>query len=152
MRFAFLALFISLFTSQASAFCGFYVARADGELYNEASKVVFVRDGQNSVITMSSDYRGPVQDFVMVVPTPKVLRRNQINTVQPTTVNQLDAYSAPRLVEYRDGDPCAPVDYGIMLSPVEDAPTENVRQRGANALGVTIEAEYQVGIYDIVML
>lgn len=36
----------------AEAFCGFYVAKADGSLYNQSSKVVFVRDGRKSTITM----------------------------------------------------------------------------------------------------
>jgi hypothetical protein len=43
----------------AAAFCGFYVSRDDGQLFNEASKVVFTRHKSRSVITMSSDYRGP---------------------------------------------------------------------------------------------
>ncbi|MCG6901637.1 MAG: DUF2330 domain-containing protein [Rhodobacter sp.] len=134
----------------ASAFCGLYVARADGELFNEASRVVFVRDGRRSVITMASDYRGPAAEFAMIVPSPKVLQRNQIRTVKAETVAHLDAYSAPRLVEYEDRDPCQPE---ILEEPfvVQAAPGPVVR-RGPRALGVTVEAEYAVGVYDIAIL
>jgi len=134
----------------AAAFCGFYVARADGELYNQASKVVYVRNNNRSVITMSSDYRGTAADFAMIVPTPKVLNRNQIRVVDPATVTHLDQYSAPRLVEYQDDDPCNPVVY--MMPSVLEEDGQTARQRGANALGVTIKAEYAVGDYDIAIL
>ena len=95
-----LILFVNLFlATQAAAFCGFYVAREDGELYNEASKVVFARNGRQSVITMASDYRGAASDFALVVPTPVVLNERQIRTVSPETIAHLDNYTAPRLVE-----------------------------------------------------
>ena len=101
----------------AQAFCGFYVAKADGSLYNQSSKVVFVRDGNRSVITMSSDYRGAAKDFAIIVPTPKVLKREQVGTVSPETITHLDSYTAPRLVEYNDYDPCNPAP--VML--IEEA-------------------------------
>ena len=103
MRAFFMSITVFLLSAlSAQAFCGFYVARADGSLFNEASKVVFVRDGQKSVITMSSDYRGAAKDFAMIVPTPKVLKQDQIRTVNADTIDHIDAYTAPRLVEYHD--------------------------------------------------
>ena len=125
------------------------MARADGDLFNEASKVVFVRDGRKSVITMSSDYRRPAADFAMIVPSPKVLQRNQIRTVKPETVAHLDAYSAPRLVEYRDDDPCAPV---VMVEPAVVFSAAPDRTRGPKVLGVSVLATYAVGVYDIAVL
>jgi len=143
-----LSLSLSL-AGPASAFCGFYVARADGDLFNEASKVVYVRDGRKSVITMATDYRGPAADFAMIVPSPKVLQRNQIRTVKPETVAHLDAYSAPRLVEYRDDDPCAPV---ILVEPTVVYNSAVAPRRGPKALGVSVLATYAVGVYDIAVL
>ena len=143
----------SLFATNANAFCGFYVARADGELFNDASKVVFVRDGRKSVITMSSDYRGSAKDFAMIVPTPKVLQRNQVRTVKPATIDHLDQYSAPRLVEYFDNDPCYPGDEVVFAEAVTIGRVEKpAPTRGPKAFGVTIRAQYAVGIYDILML
>ncbi|MGH1576233.1 DUF2330 domain-containing protein [Planktotalea sp.] len=157
MRILFLLLLTVFGTSEASAFCGFYVAKADGALYNQSSKVVFVRDGNKSVITMSSDYRGAPADFAMIVPTPKVLRRDQIQTVDAKIVAHLDSYTAPRLVEYFDDDPCAPEL--AMASPViveESSARRNVKKQSlqirARAKGVTIKAQYAVGQYDILIL
>ena len=40
-----------LYAQSAQAFCGFFVAQADTKLFNEASKVVIVRDhSRNSTI------------------------------------------------------------------------------------------------------
>ncbi|WP_309663480.1 DUF2330 domain-containing protein [Tabrizicola sp.] len=146
---------LALAAPAAQAFCGFYVARADGALYNRSSTVVYTRVNETSVITMASDYTGSPAEFAMIVPTPKVLDRSQVQTVPSETVAHLDRYTAPRLVEYFDYDPCA-VD--VMMEPevVMEAepgtPTRRERREGARALGVTIEREFAVGSYDIQML
>ena len=98
---------ITLFlTSTAQAFCGFYVARADTSLYNQASQVVLVRDDNRTVITMANDFQGDTRDFAMVVPVPTFIQREQINVAERGLIEHLDAYTAPRLVEYHDPDPC----------------------------------------------
>ena len=51
-----------------SAFCGFYVAKADTKLFNKASQVVLVRDGDRTVLTMANDFRGDPKEFAVVVP------------------------------------------------------------------------------------
>lgn len=145
-------------TSAAQAFCGFYVAKADGSLYNQSSKVVFVRDGNRSVITMSSDYRGAAKDFAIIVPTPKVLKREQVGTVEPETVTHLDSYTAPRLVEYNDYAPCDDSDYPEPVVVYEAARGGLFRgkqepiYRRADALGVKIKGKFAVGTYDILIL
>src|ERR1700693_4594685 len=93
----------------ARAFCGFYVARADSELFNKASKVVLAHNGDRTVLTMASDVRGDPKEFAIVIPVPTVIQRDQIRVVEPARIDHLDAYTAPRLVEYYDEDPCAPV-------------------------------------------
>lgn len=137
----------------AWAFCGFYVAKADTSLYNQASQVAIARDGNRTVMTMANDYQGDVKDFAMVVPVPVVIQERQVNVGDPGIVERLDAFSAPRLVEYFDPDPCAPP---ILLRPSASA-TGSTRDRAeesrqANALGVTIESSFSVGEYDIVVL
>ena len=52
-------------TPTALAFCGFYVAKADTSLYNEASQVIIARNGDRTVLTMANDYQGEVADFAM---------------------------------------------------------------------------------------
>ncbi len=138
---------------QALAFCGFFVAKGDAELFNEASKVVMVRDGDRTVITMVSDFQGDASDFAMVVPAPTVLEREQIHVTENAVVEHLDAYSAPRLVEYFDPDPCQPiVVIDRMMTLGASAPVAMADGARNKALGVTVEAQYLVGEYDILIL
>ena len=92
----------------ALAFCGFYVAKADTKLFNQASQVVLVRDGDRTVLTMANDFQGDLKEFAVVIPVPTVLKREQIHVAEPALLDHLDAYSAPRLVEYFDENPCQP--------------------------------------------
>ncbi|MEB3148094.1 MAG: DUF2330 domain-containing protein, partial [Sphaerospermopsis sp.] len=96
------------FAPTAIAFCGFYVAKADTKLYNQASQVVIARDGNKTVLTMANDFQGEVKDFAVVVPVPTVIKEEQVRVAEPKIIERLDAFSAPRLVEYFDEDPCAP--------------------------------------------
>lgn len=40
---------IMIFAPKALAFCGFYVAKADTKLYNQASQVIIARDGDRRI-------------------------------------------------------------------------------------------------------
>ncbi len=136
------------------AFCGFYVARADTSLFNKASQVVLVRDGNRTVITMANDFEGEVKDFAVVIPVPTKIEREQINVGDRSIVQHLDAYTAPRLVEYHDPDPC--MRYERYKSSADSALPQSVlneeAKNAARSLGVTIEASYTVGEYDILVL
>ncbi|MEB3238200.1 MAG: DUF2330 domain-containing protein [Candidatus Sericytochromatia bacterium] len=141
---------------EARAFCGFYVAKADASLYNETSRVVMVREGNRTVIGMASDYKGPLKEFAMVVPVPAVLQREQINVAERAVFDHLDAFTAPRLVEYFDDDPCNDIRRRGMLdermsSAPGAAPMAGSARKSAE-LGVVIEAQYTVGEYDILIL
>ncbi|BFM38096.1 DUF2330 domain-containing protein [Synechocystis sp. LKSZ1] len=144
------------FLSQpALAFCGFYVAKADTSLYNQASQVIIARDGQRTVLTMANDYQGNVKDFALVVPVPVVLKKEQVNVGDRRIIERLDAFSAPRLVEYFDPNPCEVNSFGglrgNMPMPAASVAQENKADR-ARSLGVTIEEKFSVGEYDILIL
>lgn len=144
-----------LLGSQAFAFCGFYVAKADAKLFNKSSEVIMVRNGDRSTITMSSDFEGDVKDFGIVVPVPVVLQKSDIKIVDASLFRKLDDYSGPRLVSYYDEDPCAPkYDLYPMAAKsgasMDYAKTEMVN-KSVNTT-VKIEAQYQVGEYDILIL
>jgi hypothetical protein len=138
----------------AEAFCGFYVSKADGKLFNKASHVVLVRDGDRTVITMSNDFRGDPKEFAMVVPVPTPIQREQINVGDQALVDHLDAFTAPRLVEYYDPDPCRVLEESATFRRAVPmaAPAKQVADGRARSLGVTIEARYTVGEYDILIL
>ncbi len=137
----------------AQAFCGFYVARADTSLFNRASQVVLVRDGDRTVITMANDFEGDVEDFAVVIPVPTMIEREQINVGDRAVVQHLDAYTAPRLVEYHDPDPCMRYEKMYMSEDSSAMPSAQKELEGsARSRGVTIEASYTVGEYDILIL
>jgi len=137
------------------AFCGFYVAKADTDLYNSASQVVLVRDEDRTVITMANDFQGDVEDFAMVVPVPTFIERDQINVATQGLVDHLDAYTAPRLVEYFDENPCMRQKYRMDMATsavAESAMAVPDSLSLKRDLGVTVEAKYTVGEYDILIL
>ena len=150
----------------AQAFCGFYAGKADANLFNEASQVVMVRDGKRTVISMLNDYKGPLSEFALVVPTPTTLQKGQVRVAEKLTFERLDAYSSPRLAEYHDSDPCqVNFNWGRdaferrrheSLAMAAPAPAASGRALGEmmrdKALGVTIEAQYTLEEYDIVSL
>lgn len=141
------------FTPAAWAFCGFYVAKADAKLYNKASQVVIARDYDKTVLIMANDFQGEVKDFAIVVPVPTVLQKEQVVVGKPKIVERLDAFSAPRLVEYFDPDPCEqryPRNRSV-LTPLPLPPIARSARESAD-LGVTVEARYTVGEYDILIL
>jgi hypothetical protein len=154
LRASLLALFavvtVAVAAPAAQAFCGFYVAKADSKLYNKASKVVLAWNAGRTVITMASDYEGDPREFALVVPVPTFIERGQINVADPTLVDHLDAYTAPRLVEYFDDDPCRPLRDYVFAAPVSEAGGGLTRR--TKSLGVTVEASYTVGEYDISIL
>src|SRR5262249_51235424 len=90
--------------------------------------------------------------FAVVIPVPTFIERRQIGVVDTKTIDHLDAYTAPRLVEYSDPDPCRPkLEYlasrvSAAAMPAQ-APAAAVRYKG-----VTVEASYDVAEYDVSIL
>lgn len=113
-----------------------------------------VRDGDRTVLTMGSDFKGDPRQFALVVPVPTVLTRKQIHVGEQAVVDHIDQFSAPRLVEYWDPDPCAVArdevrvlrDVGSVAKSMAAPPASAARE------GVRIEARYTVGEYDILIL
>jgi hypothetical protein len=141
-------------TPAVLGFCGFYVAKADTKLFNKASQVVLVRDGDRTVMTMANDFEGDPKEFAVVIPVPTLLARGQIHVGDKALIDHLDAYSAPRLVEYFDQNPCQRFEFDRavpMAALAESVATRDAKQI-AKAKGVTIEAQYTVGEYDILIL
>ena len=146
-----LVLALSLLARPALPFCGFYVAKADTKLFNRASQVVLARDGDRTVLTMANDFQGDQTEFAVVVPVPTFLTKEQIHVGDRALIDRLDAYSAPRLVEYHDADPCIVADEARTVRAEASLALSGAMTR-KNSLGVTVEARYTVGEYDILIL
>ena len=138
------------------SFCGFYVSKADGTLKNKTSQVILVRDGSRTVITMYNDYKGDTKDFAMVVPVPVVLKKDDIHVVDQSIFQRLNDYSAPRLVEYWDQNPCSSYEEDEKTKVLSNRGFSNDKSAPASIMkkdmGVKIEAKYLVGEYDILIL
>ena len=149
----FVVAFTFFIAATAHAFCGFYVAKGDAKVFNRASQVVLVRDADRTVMTMANDFRGDPKEFAVVIPVPTLITRGQIHIADKALIDHLDAYSAPRLVEYFDDDPCRIVMYDRMPASAVGGMNKAAREESrAKSLGVTIEARYTVGEYDILIL
>ncbi|MEM6993868.1 MAG: DUF2330 domain-containing protein, partial [Myxococcota bacterium] len=145
----------SLFATAADAFCGFYVSGADEALYNNATMVVLMRDGTRTVVSMQNNYEGPPEAFAMVVPVPVVLRRREVRTLPREIFERIDKLGAPRLVEYWEQDPCARgFSAGLTLAGTSSAEMKYSLDGASvrDSRGVKIEAKFEVGEYQILIL
>jgi hypothetical protein len=142
--------------TQAIAFCGFYVGGANAKLFNKASQVIIARNGDRTILTMANDFQGAVKDFAMVVPVPVAIKREQVHVGKRTTVEKLDAFSQPRLVEYFDPDPCNRAEQRDMaessMSTLPAPSATRVNKPRGRDLGVTVEDTFKVNEYEIVIL
>jgi len=148
---------ICLITScyEAQAFCGFFAAKADTKLFNNSSRVVIARDGNRTVLTMENDYKGEPSEFAMVIPVPVIPKEDDIRIGDSKAFERVDAYSAPRLAEYFDTDPCQPGGFSLSMAPDTAALGAVGGYRFGPRVdnhGVSIEAEYTVGEYEILIL
>ena len=150
-----LCLILSLLNAELFAFCGFYVAGAGAKLYNKSSQVIIARDGEKTVVTMESDFSGDVKQFAMVVPVPVVLKKDQIRVLDGNIFEKLDKYSAPRVVEYHDANPCEPrMEMAMEMASsrnnmaTRSAMDDDVKKKPT----VKIEAQYEIGEYSILIL
>jgi hypothetical protein len=86
---------------------------------------------------------------------PNRSAKDQIHIGEKALLDHIDAYSAPRLVEYFDENPCrARYMREERMKTAQDAaaPVAAPSLARARSLGVTIEAQYTVGEYDILIL
>jgi hypothetical protein len=139
---------------RASAFCGFYVGGADAKIFNKASQVVIARNGKRTILTMANDFQGAVKDFAMVVPVPVAIKKEQVHVGKRSTIEKLDLFSQPRLVEYFDRDPCIKIlrsraPRGRSYEPPTGFPSGTKKPAD---LGVTVEDKFKVNEYEIVIL
>jgi MYXO-CTERM domain-containing protein len=140
----------------AHAFCGFYIDTNGSEMANNATQVVLMRQGTRTVLSMQNNYQGPPKDFAMVIPVPVVLKDTDVKTLPKDVFKKVDQMGSPRLVEYWEQDPCR-VD---IYEDDDMRPMKMARKskKGADdageekEYGVKVEAQFDVGEYQIVIL
>ncbi|MCX5741219.1 MAG: DUF2330 domain-containing protein [Proteobacteria bacterium] len=139
----------------AHAFCGFYVAGGDQQMFADATQVVLMRMGTRTVLAMQNNYKGPPGEFAMVIPVPVVLQEGDVKTLGPEVFDHVEKMGAPRLVEYWEEDPCQQTRYEESARmPRSAAPMgmADTKTMDKDDLGVKVEAQFVVGEYQIVIL
>lgn len=148
----------TLLARAAVAGCGFYAppATATGAaIVNDADQVSYVREGNRVALTMSTNYKGPTEDFAMIVPVPVVLKAEAVKTLAPAIFSHLERLTAPRLVEVDEQDPCAEQKEGAALTGAPGGAVGGGGPKGGGGgggYGVTVEAAFVAGEYEIVVL
>ncbi len=148
---------ITLTPRPSAAFCGFYVAGADADLYNNATVVVLMRSGTRTVMSMQNDYQGPPEGFALVIPVPVLLKETDVKVLRRELFDRVEALAAPRLVEYWERDPCdqgGTIGLGNtgLIGRGGGGGSGSGYGRGSGAPVVVVEAEFAVGEYEVVIL
>ena len=138
----------------AEAFCGFYVSPGENQLVADATQVVLMRKGTRTVLSMQNNYKGPPDQFAMVIPVPAVLKEGDVKILPKAVFANVERMGAPRLVEYWEQDPCAPEpEYKPMTAKSGGvAMPKRASKKESDDLGVTVEAQFEVAEYQIVIL
>ncbi len=132
----------------------FYVSGSNEGLYNDATQVVLMRDGKRTILSMQNHYDGPPEDFAMVVPVPVVLKEEHVKTLPHDIFKRVDQMASPRLVEYWEQDPCNPYvdDLRDRKQRFSAGGGPKVPSKPTSIASVKIEAQFEVGEYEVVIL
>lgn len=123
------------------AFCGFFVAKVDAQLFNNRSEVAIAHQNNNTTYTLAFDYKGDPKEFALVLPVPIVLKKQDVKVIDAKLFQRLDDFTAPRLVRYQDFRQNAPAG-----APRSEAETRRDREP------VKVVERFTVGEYDVVIL
>jgi hypothetical protein len=134
----------------AAACCGVYLGKSDSPRYSTESVVALMRDGKRTVLSIQSNYQGPVEEFAWLIPVPNTLRPDLIKTLPNALFDRLDDAGAPRLIEQTEADPCGRVStYGVAdeddLGPTASPWIELGKRE-------TVEPTFAPSPYDIAIL
>ena len=149
------ALALLVDAGSAHAFCGFYVSGSGQKLTADATQVVLMRDGTRTVLSMQNDYKGPLEDFAMVIPVPVVLHEKDVKTLPGEVFEHVESLGSPRLVEYWEQDPCEimkeerEMRAGFAAKSSVDKDDE---AKPSKKPSVKIEAKFDVAEYQILIL
>ncbi len=134
-----LALGLVLGGAAAQAFPALLLGEGDGQAKITGAKVVVVRQGRKTVLTLAADVKTTATRLALILPAPGPLEIKQTNVADPGLVEALDAYAAPRLVVVKDPTPC----------PV---PEDKKASEQPRVVGVNDGTKYDQGEYDFDVL
>lgn len=147
---------LSALSGTAHAFCGTFVGQPGSDLVNSTSEVILAREGNRTTLTLTNDYEGSLNQFALLIPVPEVLGEDDVRVLPAWVPEEMARYSGPRLVEYTCDDfhehytPYSPslgcTDYALSVDQSER------HAESDSGDTVNVEAEFEVGEYEIVIL
>ncbi|MEP7049668.1 MAG: DUF2330 domain-containing protein [Pseudomonadota bacterium] len=146
----------------AAAFPGFLTSKTGAPIKVNSTQVVLMKRGNQTAVSVMSDYEGGLEPFAMVLVVPADVTAERVTTLKREYVDRLDAISAPRFHEYWEQDPCDP-------GPVEQEWQRNMKadassaflgggdmpqssQKVAKELSLDVKAKQKEGEYSFTLL
>ncbi len=146
----------------ASAFPGFLTSKTGAEIKVNSTQVVLMKKGNQTAVSVMSDYEGGLEPFAMVLVVPADVTAERVTTLKREYVDRIDGISAPRFHEYWEQDPCDP-------GPVEQEWQRNMKadsssaflgggdmpqstQKVAKELSLDVKAQQKEGEYSFTLL
>ncbi len=99
---------LGLAAGSANALPGFYAGKDTERRVSRSTQVVVMTKGDVNVVSVMADYDGPSEPFAFVLPVPKDVSKDSIETLKRASVERLDELTAPRFHEFWEKDPCEP--------------------------------------------
>jgi MYXO-CTERM domain-containing protein len=97
-----------LATLPAAAFPGFFVGKTEAKRVYHSSTYLVMNRGDQSAVSVISDYQGPFEPFAIVLAVPSDVTLERVTTIRREFVDRVDQLSAPRYHEFWETDPCDP--------------------------------------------
>jgi MYXO-CTERM domain-containing protein len=108
----------------AAAFPGFYASKKQESVKTYSTQIAVMKRGPDTVVSVMSDYEGPLEGFALVLLVPADVTAEKVTTLKRDFVDRLDSLSAPRFHEYWEQDPCDP-------GPIEQEWERNLKVQGS---------------------
>ena len=101
-----LLLSLCCWAAPASAFPGVFAGKGPARRISNSTQVVLLQKGDHTVVSVWSDYEGPLDRFALVLPVPSDVKLSDVRTLKRDAIDHLDEISAPRFHEFWEMDPC----------------------------------------------
>jgi hypothetical protein len=97
---------LCLLTEPTQAFPGVFAGKGPARRISNATQVVLLQKGEHTVVSVWSDYEGPLDRFALVLPVPSDVKLTDVRTLKRDAIDHLDEITAPRFHEFWEKDPC----------------------------------------------
>lgn len=97
---------MSLLAEPSQAFPGVFAGKGQARRISNATQVVLLQKGDRTVVSVWTDYEGPLDRFALVLPVPADVKLSDVKTLKRDPIDHLDEITAPRFHEFWEKDPC----------------------------------------------